>query len=133
MQNAHSTKGKIIGRLCKREKGTGWWSSFLNKMTTGSSRDRAGRKLGKGGLGAEAEIGEGPWATTRLGLPLASGRSSLSSGSVVERLHYEAHSEHVGTSEADAPRSHLFPRVGDFKKGGVGDGNDEADDDNDDR
>lgn len=64
---------KIIGKLCKREKGTGWRSSFLNKMTTGSSRDGAGRKLGKGGLGAEAEIGEGPWATGRLGLPLASG------------------------------------------------------------
>ena len=63
----------ITGKLCKREKGTGWWSSFLNKMTTGSSRDRAGGKLGKGGLGAEAEIGEGPWATGRLGLPLASG------------------------------------------------------------
>lgn len=82
--------------------------------------------------GGEAEIGEGLWATGRLWLPLASGWSSLSSGSVVVKLHYEPDPEHVGTSEADAPRSRLVPRVKDSKKG-IGDDNDGADDGNDDR
>lgn len=50
----------------------------------------------------------------------------------MERLHYEPDPEHVGTSEAGAPRSQLIPRVRDYKNG-TGDDNDEADDDNDDR
>ncbi len=82
--------------------------------------------------GGETEIGEGLWATGRLWLPSASGWSSLSSGAVVERLHYEPDPEHVGTSEADAPRSQLVPGVRDSKRG-TGDDNDETDDGNDDR
>lgn len=44
----------------------------------GRARDRlrernAGRQLQRGGLGGEAEIGKGLWATGRLWLPSASG------------------------------------------------------------
>lgn len=86
----------------------------------------------KGGLGGEAEIGEGLWATGRLFLPLASGWSSLSNGSVAEGLCDEPDLEKVETADADVPRSQLIPGVRDFKKG-TGEDNDEAHGDNDDR
>lgn len=50
----------------------------------------------------------------------------------MEGLHYEPDPEQVGTAEAVAARSQLIPGVSDFKKG-IGDDNDEADGDNDDR
>lgn len=110
--NTHLTRVKEDSSWGKE--GNEWWNSFIDKMTTGSSRDRAGRRLKREG---EAEIGEGLWVTGRLWLPLASGWSSLSSGSAVEWLHYQPDPERVGASEPDTPRSQLVSRVRDFKKG----------------
>lgn len=110
--------------MVKEGEGNGWWNSFIKKTTTGSSpgRERAGQHLKRE---SEAEIGEGLWVTGKLWLPLASERSSLSSGSAVERLHYKPEPEHVGASEADALRS-VSPGSETFIKG-IGDDND-ADD-----
>lgn len=44
----------------------------MNKMTTSPVKTEL-EDSSKGGLGGEAEIGEGLWATGRLWLPLASG------------------------------------------------------------
>lgn len=78
-------------------------------MTTGSRlrEDEDRESLGdgeKGGLGGQAEIGKGPRATGRLRLPVASGRSSLSGGSIVERLRYDNWGDDCGFgSKVTAP------------------------------
>lgn len=137
------TRGKknIHGKVVQREGGNRVMEVIYNqndKQLQSRQRQRqrmrernARRQLEKGGLGDEAEIGEGLWATGSLFLPSASGWSSLSRGSVEGGLCYEPDPETSETATAVAPRSKLIPGVGNFKKG-TGD-NDGADGVNDDR
>lgn len=115
------------GKLCKGKGGKRVMEVIYNQNDNQlqsrqwqRQRERnARRQLEKGGLGDEAEIGEGLWATGRLFLPLASGWSSLSCGSVGEGLCYQPDRETSETATAVAPRSKLVLRVGNFKEEGL--------------